>query len=507
MHALPPPRQVFGWLLPVAMAAALLAAGLSLSGLAADSPSRAADAAGLLGASGIAWASSDVRVSDVSTTYPGPEKRLFEPVIAFDPTDPRALLAFGIDHSTQNVDARIWSVDRAYRSTDGGATWTDHGPMADEGWDGGDPVIFFDELGAAYFTELSSWRAGGERVGGILLHRSHDGGLTWDAPVVAVSRERVGDLCPSPDKEWMERDAVTGTLHLVWTDFVFECEQLADDPLGVFGLLSYYDASIKMVSSTDGGETWSAPVLIHDGYALGAVPGIAPDGTLHVAYWGASTLPQLGACPSVVSSAAAATFGDPRVFTSIFVSTSGDGGASWATREFPVCGNELYFVAGPGEFAASNPSIAVDPTNGDVYVVYPHIDAAQAGRHTMMLTVSRDGGATWSAPADVTPYAGEDVHLPALFLRDDGVLRLAYVITRPADDTGDAAYTESRDGGATWTQRTILTSERWDLAADQELGHYIDIDVVGDRIAVIWTDARNGDWSGTEIWARVGTVG
>lgn len=510
MPILPPSRQVFSWLLPLAVAGGILVAGVSLGGLDAsadDAAGRASAEAATAGlGAGVTWASSDTRVSDPATTFPGAEKRLFEPSVAIDPTDPDNILAFGIDHSTQNVDPSIWSVDRAYRSTDGGATWVDQGPMADEGWDGGDPVILFSPEGTAYFAELSTLRRGPERIGGILVHRSFDGGATWEEPVIAVSREMRGDKCPSPDKEWMERDA-NGVLSITWTDFVFDCEQLADDPLGVFGLLSYDDVSIQMVRSYDDGVTWSAPVQVHDGYALGSLPAFGPDGTIHVAYWGTSTVPQVGACPSVVGSAAAATFADPRLFTSIFVSTSRDDGASWSTKEFPVCGNELYFVAGPGEFAASNPSIAVDPATGDVYLVYPHIDATQGGRHTMMLVVSRDGGATWSAPADITPYAGEDVHLPALHLAPDGVLRLAYVITRPADDSGDAAYTESRDGGLTWSERTLLSSAPWQLAADQELGHYIELDVVGDRIVVAWTDARNGDWSGTEIWARVGTIG
>lgn len=482
----------------------MLAAGFGASTLDAQPPGTGSDHLSLVD-SGLVWSGSDVRISDPSLTFPGPEKRFFEPTIAIDPLDADSIVSIVIDHSTQNYHYAIWSADRAYRSTDGGATWLDQGPMRPQDWDGGDPVLLFAPDGTAYYSELATQRLNTtERIGGILVYRSFDGAATWEEPVIAVSRERVGDKCPSPDKEWLSRDA-KGVLYLTWTDFVFDCEVLVDDPVGIFGLMSYDHASIKLVRSYDDGLTWSEPELVHDGYALGAVPSIEPDGTLHVTYWGTSTVPLVGSCPSIVGSAAAATFGDPRFFTSTFVSTTRDRGATWTHHETPACSNDVSFLVKAGEFTAPNPTIASDPVTGETHVVFPRWDLTQ-DRMTMVHTSTSDHGATWSEPTEVTPDPGEDTWLATLHLGDDGVLRLAYVITRAADHTGDAAYTESLDGGLTWSPRTILTSETWDLAADQELGHYIEMDVSGGRIVVAWTDGRNGDWSGTEIWARTGTV-
>jgi hypothetical protein len=483
-------------------------AGAFAAGCGSSVPSNTSNTAPTLtptpaGDAVVAWDAADVRVSDTATLFPGPVKYLYEPHLAIDPTDPDNVLVYAIDFSAQNVDPVLYSTSRLYRSTDGGATWIDRGPVVDGPetavWNSGDPVILFTPAGIALYANLSK-ATPKEEVGGIYLHRSADGGETWDAPVLAANRVPVGAKCPRPDKQWIAHDRASGALHLVWTDFIFDCEEIVSDPLGVGGLLSYDSASIKLVTSMDEGRTWSAAELVHDGYANGAVPMVGPDGALHVATWGGTYLPNLASCPGVAASAAGVTFGDPRFFQSIFVATRRNG--QWTEHEVPVCGNDASFLIKPGEFGFPNPTMAIDRHSGAIYVIYPQY-FLPANRFGLMLFRSTDNGGHWSAPVEIPLVAGEDTYLPALHVADDGVLRVAYLITRAGDDSGDAGYTESHDGGATWSPRVLLSTQPMQLAGDPELGHYIGLDVVGDRIAAAWTDGRNAD---TEIWMRAGRL-
>jgi hypothetical protein len=133
---------------------------------------------------------------------------------------------------------------RAARSLDGGLSFGADTVLADlsVGGNGASPVIGID---GTYYV---FWRDSFQEF--LWMSRSTDQGANWsqDAPVAEMSPLpptfpegfRIVNL-PSA-----AQDPVTGTLLVVWND------QLFGDP------------DILAVRSTDGGDTWSAPVQVND---------------------------------------------------------------------------------------------------------------------------------------------------------------------------------------------------------------------------------------------------
>ena len=450
--------------------------------------------------------SSDVRVTNPAALVPGPEKNMYEPVIAINPLNPDNLIAFATDLSILNRNTNTYAADRAYRSVDGGRSWTDlgyvrHPRQADAAILGADPVTVFDRDGSAYFAHLfrpaNEWRS-------ISVYRSTDGGATWSAAVDAVKPERndITDRCTSYDKEWLSLGRNTGELLLVYTSTTFSCKAGDLDPGGVLPLATITDMGIYMKRSTDFGQTWSAAEKVWNGYALGAIARVAPDGSLVVAMWAPVTTAP-APCPAGFGPVLQPSEGKP--VSAIVVATSNNDGATWSYHQQSQCSYDLLDDSGlkPGRFGGGNrfPAIWADPTVNGVFVAYPTINPTQ-NRFTIQFISSKDGGSTWSPPIEVTP-GPDDARMPALVARD-GVLWLAYVVSR-ADDSGDTMLRRSTDGGATWSKPIKLSSAPAQFNRDpnryEEVRDYIGMDIVGNRLAVAWTDQRNG--APTEIWSRV----
>jgi hypothetical protein len=152
-------------------------------------------------------------------------------------------------------------------STDGGRTWragllpgvtTSSTPPGPAPW-ASDPVVAYDAVhGRWLITSLA--RVGGQSV--LFISGSPDG-LTWEAPVTAIASGT------SLDKQWLTCDNA-GRCYLAYSD------------------IARGGTRIGVQSSTDGGITWSSPVLLPvdaDFVSPAVQPVVRPNGELVIVFF------------------------------------------------------------------------------------------------------------------------------------------------------------------------------------------------------------------------------
>jgi Neuraminidase (sialidase) len=151
--------------LAVFLVAALLTVP-ALLGLAATSAPRSQAAPAL------AEFSANLRLNQAQTDQQQ------EPTLSINPKDPRMIIAAAKDWRSGRKE--VWH----YRSSDGGATWTDmHLPgLPADLPNQSDPVVIYDADGVAY-TSIIGYNDADFTKGGLFVARSTDNGATWSTPV------------------------------------------------------------------------------------------------------------------------------------------------------------------------------------------------------------------------------------------------------------------------------------------------------------------------------------
>jgi hypothetical protein len=267
------------------------------------------------------------------------------------------------------------------------------------------------------------------------VNRSSNAGLTWDDPIVAIKKDLNSHFL---DKEWLALDPHNGNnLYLTYTDFQDPASQ-TDCPAGTPGIDPGPDVSLELVSSKDGGATWSQPVQFGRQCGLnliqnlsGTQVAVGPQGQVYVAY--------------------AAIDGKD---AQIKLRRSDDGGNTFGPDV--VVGNSktvssLGFGQLQGNFRTTAfPSLAVDNSStnsrGTVYLswtdvrqpVLPDVYATCLGFDDgfsfgdIVFSISKDGGATWSDSKAVSPVpadfkgAGRDQFMSGIAVDPKGALAICY---------------------------------------------------------------------------------
>ena len=202
-----------------------------------------------------------------------------KPSLTADPVDPGRIYAVwdrvtGISHPTMPVGT---GPVRFARTVAG--SWEAARTIFDPGIDaqtiGNQIAVLPDGTLVDVFCRITMLSAAAP-VAELAVIRSTDQGATWSAPIIAAPMRasgiakdsvpvRTGDIIPE-----LAVDRATGALRVVWED-------------GFGGALD----GIAMVSSLDGGQTWSAPVQINLDHAHAAFdPMIAiAGGAIAVSYY------------------------------------------------------------------------------------------------------------------------------------------------------------------------------------------------------------------------------
>jgi len=339
-------------------------------------------------------------------------------------------------------------------SADGGTTWQ-HGFLPGITTVSNGQWARVSDPAVAYDAKHGTWLVSGLFIDsavngrGVSISRSADG-LTWSNPVIAAGNNSAGY-----DKEWVTCDDTASSPHYG------NCYVEVD--------VTSSGNQIVMVTSTDGGQTWSAESSPADTPSgLGGQPLVQPNGTVVVPY---------SANQSAIGS---------------FTST--DGGSSW---------NASVTVATISDHAATGmreepmPSAEIDAA-GTVYVVWDDCRfRSGCTGNDIVLSTSTDGS-TWSAvtrvPIDVTT-SGTDHFTPGI-----GVDRTTsgatakigltyYFYPNAGCSTStcqlEVGYVSSTNGGSTWSAPQTLAgpmSLSWlAQAGGAMVGDYISTSIVGGK--------------------------
>ncbi len=394
------------------------------------------------------------------------ERQQVEPTIAVDPRNPSIIVAGAQDYRLLSVGGHRWH--GYYRSTDGGSTWSVSlvpGFLGDDSPQGlssplhafqctSDPVLTFDRNGNVYYAGITCSTPGFTLF---VVKYTDDGAIYASTTVFPISTYH------HADKPWIAVDTSggqnDGNVYLTY-DVIF-----AQGPQGA-----------TLVSSIDGGQTWSLPMAVNPG---GFDTGI--------------TVNQNGRV--FVSSLSS---GFPHA--SMFMSISIDGHHTFTThRIFDV--TELpRSLPGNAFRTFTTPQLASDG-NG-VYVIW---DDYGLGNSDVMFSKSTDGGDTWTTPIRVNDVITGQ-HFFSSIAASGGTISIIWYDSRNGQQpngtiTGlDVYYAESTSIGASFSTNLRVTStsfnpnivERADFG-DPEIfmGDYIQVAASPGMAHAIWADNRN----------------
>lgn len=359
------------------------------------------------------------------------------------------------------------------------------------------------------------WSDGGAH--GLVAGASFDGGRTWSRTPLLVSRCAGGNAGNGADYARASDPWVTispnGTAYAISISFDGATFQ------------SGSDSSVLVVSSTDGGQTWSNPVtLIEDGAdafndkeSITADPN---DSNYVYAVWDRLTTSSTGAAMMARTTDGGATWepasaiynpgvnnqtlnnqvvvlpdgtvldffteidnafqGTPSAFMAVV--RSSDHGQSWSQpikiadvdavgTTDPETGQKIRTGAFLGRITAG--------PAGELYVVWQDARFSGGKRDGILLSSSGDGGLGWSAPVEINGDTSVQAFEPAVAVRSNGAAGVTYFDFR--DDTADPGtlptdywLTQSSDG-TNWNESRVSGPFDLDLAPNAEglfLGDY-----------------------------------
>jgi len=356
-------------------------------------------------------------------------------------------------------------------STNAGRTWRS-GLLPDtppvEGDRASDPVVAYDALHGRWL--IASLVNPGSTTA-LYVSGSPDG-LTWDAPATAVEYPRDDQVGTALDKEWLTCDngaasPFRGRCYLAYTDIAHDL-----DP-------RRRGSNIGIQSSTDGGVTWSAPVLLPvDAQEVSPAvqPVVRPNGELVIVFF-----------EDAVAEAV----------------RSSDGGATFAPRERITPLRLVRKLIDSAHFRGfSLPTATVD-RSGTVYVAWSDCRfRSGCGADDIVWSRSRTPG-SWE-PVRRVPLvpvgSSTDVVLPDLAV-DGNRLALSYYTLNSATCTEvncslNVYLVTSKNAGRRWAKPRRLNPQPMKLfwlastASGRMVGDYTGTVFSGSRVVAVHVQGR-----------------
>jgi hypothetical protein len=457
-----------------------------------------------------------------------------EPTIALDPRNTDVRTSGSNDYCTVPTAGDAWA--GFYRTTNGGANWTDSllpgykGDISTEGTASpiaamvaggaiaaGDPVQAWDKHGNVFFMGNNFNR--GFPDGNSAQFRDNTG----DVWVATYAQLTPGDM--STDGQKYLRTVILATNTFGVGSFNDKTGINVDQTGGptdgnVYAAWSDFHGSgcneILFSRSTDHGATFSAPMKISSSLCSNQGPNIAiaSNGTVYVSWQasggGSKSLGTQNANGAgfVKSTDGGQTFSMASLaFTyAPFTSNAFSGNGARQCGDVPFnCPTGQTFP----RFDLAQPTLTVNGSDVDM--------AAQvrlaSGQGQIQFSRSSDGGATWSPLKAIDPHATGHQFFPWI-AASGGVINAVYydsagdpnyAATRSpcnsATGVGSAClnvrYAESTDGGTSWSSTAVTevpTNPNFEQFGGRRVpffGDYIMVGAVGSTVAAVWTDNRN----------------
>jgi hypothetical protein len=129
----------------------------------------------------------------------------------------------------------------------------------------------------------------------------------------------------------------------------------------------------------------------------------------------------------------------------------------------------------------SEPSIAVNPSSGAIYVAFTD---ERGGNRNISFVSSMDGGDNWSPVVQINDDIGATTQsTPDIFVDSSGTIHAVWEDSR--DGNPDIYYSNSQNDGVTWLPNKIVSS-----AVNSQLKPSITVASGGNNIYVAWQDDR-----------------
>lgn len=446
-----------------------------------------------------------------------------EPHLAVDPTDPLHVVGVWQQDRWSNGGARGLV---AGVSNDGGANWDIVAIPKLSPVEGGefkrytDPWVSFGPEGDLYVSALAVTLSGPFPANSaILVAKSTDDGHNWDDPITLD--ETVAPAGTNPidllhDKETITADPTRpGYAYVIWDRLNQPSEDANFNAFHGFA----FRTDTLFSRTTDGGATWEetrvlfAPNNNEGGIGhqivvmptMSAHPGRLVD--VYGAFQGSDSQPAQSARDKVkmiYSDDAGVTWSEPSIIADMFDQAVTD----------PDTG-------GPVRVGEPIPEVAVDPNNGNLYVVWD--DARFSSKFTydsIAFSMSIDGGLTWSDPIQVnqTPTdiadADQQAFVPSVAVADDGTVAVTYYDFRnntpasglPTDYWMVHAHSDFTDP-TSWSEENRLTDtsfnmENAPISRGYFLGDYAGLAAAGDSFYALFAQAGEDSGDRSNIFFR-----
>ncbi|MBA3920153.1 MAG: exo-alpha-sialidase [Nostocaceae cyanobacterium] len=417
-----------------------------------------------------------------------PSNARSESAIAINPLDPYNIVASSKRFT--NPATYAFSL-AAYATFDGGQSWIEAPPLAlQPGWAGtSDPAVAWDNFGNAYLVALPFGPGSSIPTLGIAVYRSADGGRTWEPPTLIHSSS--GD-----DKQWAAGDInpaspFYGNVYAAW-----------DDGGGVG------DSKLAFARTTDHSATWKGFGPQPAGTALPGITdsggpelSVAADGTIYIVWVTASNQIKF-----IKSTNGGESFSAPVVAASGITTLSA----------FPTTEGWSTFL-GASFRILTLPTGCIGTGNNVIFAWADAREIVSGQRRSRIYyRHSTDGGNTWQGPDSgqplltgvlAPPSSKHDFH-PQLISTPTGEIGCAFYEYGP---TGGGEFPSnlihvilavSSDNGATFADRVFVTDQAWDPTVDAPtvhgtttvtfIGDYFGLDASRLGFFPFWTDTRTG---------------